>query len=715
MIINNAPKNEAILSNVGEVGEFRIRNSAKAFGILSSGLYANKIRAIIRELSCNAVDSHIAAGRADSPFDVHLPNSLEPWFAIRDYGTGLNHEQVTNIYTTYFESTKTESNDFIGALGLGSKSPFSYTDNFSVIAIKDGHKGVYTAFINEAGVPSIALMTEEDTDEPSGVEIRFGVEDSYDFRKFAHEARFVYRHFKLRPVVTGFSEFEFEDIEFVDQDIIPGVHSIGSRGYGYSSVAIMGNIEYPIDIPNATQNLGDLVGLLKCGLVMEFDIGELDFQASREGLSYIPQTIASIKRKLEQVRDALVTRLAVDADAIENEWDRAVFLVAKANTNLWGAAVSKYIADTKFALVSDSGRYGRTHKFLFSEEELEKRYNIKLRGFTVSRGWNATTCSNERMDTEYDYATKKQLQRWGIWVADNIHFVINDTKVGAVERAKYHWRSNDTLGEPTVYVIEAADRNKEVNTKKFFAAIHNPPKDRIHNASDLDTKEKTASIGRNVSILKLEQRDHGWTQRSKDLVWRDAGKLSTFDSSTHYFLPLVGFKSQGKFSDMRYFAELLKTAGIYDGVIYGVRKADMENIEKLSNWVNIEDFVKQKLAATGQQDYLGVVKKSIDFDSFYAYNAHTKVDAASPYVVFYDTLKDITSVDGNGWRAMQTLSTNFDVSVGTVKIEDMIADYQAKINAVRERYPLLSELGRYCTNSDAVAEYINAIDNMKGI
>jgi len=157
-IINSAPVNEAVLSNVGEIGEFRIRNSAKAFNILSSGLYANKVRAIIRELSCNAVDSHTAAGKQDTPFDVHLPNQLEPWFSIRDYGTGLSHEQVTNIYTTYFESTKTDSNDYIGALGLGSKSPFSYTDNFTVTDVKDGIKGIYYAFINEAGVPSIDKM-----------------------------------------------------------------------------------------------------------------------------------------------------------------------------------------------------------------------------------------------------------------------------------------------------------------------------------------------------------------------------------------------------------------------------------------------------------------------------------------------------------------------------------------------------------------------------
>lgn len=141
MIVNNTPEHKAVLSNVADTGEFKIKTSSRAFQILSSGLYANKIRAIIRELSCNAIDSHVAAGKLDTPFEIHLPNSLDPYFSIRDFGTGLNRDQVNNIYTTYFESTKTNSNDYIGALGLGSKSPFSYTNNFTVTAIKDGKKG----------------------------------------------------------------------------------------------------------------------------------------------------------------------------------------------------------------------------------------------------------------------------------------------------------------------------------------------------------------------------------------------------------------------------------------------------------------------------------------------------------------------------------------------------------------------------------------------
>jgi hypothetical protein len=255
MILNNAPQNEAVLSNVGEIGEFRIRNSAKAFNILSSGLYANKIRAIIRELSCNAVDSHVAAGKPDVQFEIHIPNSLDPHFSIRDYGTGLSHEQVTQIYTTYFESTKTNSNEFIGALGLGSKSPFSYTDNFTITAIQGNKKGIYSAFINGEGVPSIALMMEEATDEESGVEIKFSVNDRYDFYKFRDEAQKVFRHFKLLPKVNGCSEFRFELPDYETQNIIPGVHTLTN---GRRSVAVMGNIAYPIEVPNAEASLGNL-------------------------------------------------------------------------------------------------------------------------------------------------------------------------------------------------------------------------------------------------------------------------------------------------------------------------------------------------------------------------------------------------------------------------------------------------------------------------
>ena len=186
MIVVDRPENLVQLSpGLGDVGTFKIKESAKAFRILSSSLYSNKIRAIVRELTCNALDSHVEAGNRE-PYVVHLPTYMEPTFSVQDFGVGLTHDRVMALYSTYFESTKTESNDFVGALGLGSKSPFSYTDNFVVIASKDGETNTYSAFINDAGVPSIVRLGTEQTGAPNGVTVQMAVQ-SIDFETFKRE------------------------------------------------------------------------------------------------------------------------------------------------------------------------------------------------------------------------------------------------------------------------------------------------------------------------------------------------------------------------------------------------------------------------------------------------------------------------------------------------------------------------------------------------
>ena len=720
MKLQNAPQNEAILSNVGEIGEFRIRNSAKAFNILSSGLYANKIRAIIRELSCNAVDSHTAANRTDTPFDVHLPNSMEPYFSIRDYGTGLSHEQVTNIYTTYFESTKTDSNDYIGALGLGSKSPFSYTDNFTVTAIKDGVKGIYTAFINEAGVPSIAKMMDEATDEPTGVEVKFSVNDRYDFNKFADEARTVYTYFSLRPVVTGSSNFQFRDVEYDTKDIVPGVHSyISSRG----SVAIMGNIAYPIDVPKADTSLGDLVKLLNCGLEMHFAIGELDFQASREGLSYIPSTVNAIKNKLVAVNTALSVVIAKEADAIPNLWDRAVFLYKKYNHNLWNTAVKKYVADTKLTTFDDS-RYGGTRTFKMPVEDLASKYNIAIRGFNYAK--HSKAYANRKHDTEYSDTRNAQgsydiKHYWGITVESRVDFVINDTKIGAVERAKFHYRQAGGDDSRTVFVLDPVDRSKAMKTDEFFNAIFNPPASQIMQVSSFLKKERADSgLGKNVTILALQERGGGGYYREKEMVWRDAGKAASFDdTSTYYYLPLSGFSVQSKYqmTDVKEFYNDLKDCGLkgLQTTIYGVRKTDIEFIKTKKNWINIEEHIVRELAKPiDNKLIMSLVLYAIDDHDNILYNdtvAYHIENTKSPYMQFISKLKGFDKIRYSE-RSLQRLCSRYASGVA-FNPEAKVKSFVDECNAIVQRYPLLQYLRS--VPSEELAKYINVIDAQKGI
>ena len=728
MLLNTAPQDQAILSNVSEIGEFRIRNSAKAFNILSSGLYANKIKAIIRELSCNAVDSHVAAGKTGTPFDVHLPNQMEPWFSIRDYGTGLDHEQVTNIYTTYFESTKTDSNDYIGALGLGSKSPFSYTDNFTVTAVKNGTKNIYSAFINAQGVPSIALMAgEEGTLEPTGVEVKFSVNDSYDFYKFKDEARSVYKFFTLRPVVSGARDFEFYNVEYETRDIIPGVHC---HKDSYRTVAVMGNIGYPIDIPNAEGNLGNLRNLLECGLEMHFAIGELDFQASREGLSYIPQTINSIKAKLEAVNNRLATYVKEEAEKIDNLWDRAFYLLKKRETRLWRAAVEQYIVDSKNPFFnSNNAGYVNIKNPEIKIEDLASRYNISVRAFSKSRGYSTVTTVNSESRRADKPNKDGSYSAWAVWpflIDRGTNFVINDTKIGATERAKHHYRNtahpHTEPGTKTVYVLEPADKNKPINTKAFFRTLRNPPESTIALASTLmekERKEVSSRMAKNVTIMRLEERGHGGYYRSQECVWRDAGKADTFDATkTYYYLPLSGYSIVSeRFKDWsgKIMMRSIKNSGI-EGVnqtIYGVRKTDIEFIKTQKNWVNLEDHIGKLLSKLTPDDFKTLAAGTIDKYSLLQYNENIVKAVSnpnSPYVKVATYLKDVRERDVSE-SELKSLFRAFDVTLDLTPIVEAITKESAD---VYDRYPLIKEVG-WRVDATAVAEYINLIDEKKGI
>ena len=317
------------IGNVTNEAQFRMKASRKAFQILSD-LYSDKPLAIVRELGCNAMDSMIAAGKGNKPFHIHLPNSLEPWLTIQDFGTGIEHEDIYGIYTVYFESTKTNSNTQVGCLGLGSKSPFCYTDSFTVTSIVNGNKRIYNAYFNDQSTPTIALMSVEKTTEGNGVAIQIPVKTS-DFEDFAVAVKKSFRFFDVRPTISGGKIewdllnplFKSEDWAFYD--------SIG--GYSGNSFAIMGGVTYPIDrYQFSNMDNMDCYNLLSNGLVLKFAMGELDFTPSRESLSYCESTIEAIKNKLEKVLKEMplkVTEIIDEKDTLLEALKATIFFQEK--------------------------------------------------------------------------------------------------------------------------------------------------------------------------------------------------------------------------------------------------------------------------------------------------------------------------------------------------------------------------------------------------
>ena len=80
-------------NGVDAANQFSIAQTSKMFKILSDSLYSDKVMAVIRELSTNANDAHVASGNKN-PFKVSLPTQANPNFTVRDYGTGLSQEDM---------------------------------------------------------------------------------------------------------------------------------------------------------------------------------------------------------------------------------------------------------------------------------------------------------------------------------------------------------------------------------------------------------------------------------------------------------------------------------------------------------------------------------------------------------------------------------------------------------------------------------------------
>lgn len=193
---------EQTTTNLQEDGRYFIEQNAKMYSILSSKLYTNPIRAIVREICTNAHDAHVLAGDPSRIFDITLPTAFLSTFEVRDYGPGLTHEQVRTVFTHYGKSTKDHSNDTNGALGLGSKSPFGYTSSYVVSSYLDETITTYMMYMMD-GEPRFSQgETFPAPGEPNGLKISVPVKDG-DHSRFVNEAKRVLPMLMVPPRVNG--------------------------------------------------------------------------------------------------------------------------------------------------------------------------------------------------------------------------------------------------------------------------------------------------------------------------------------------------------------------------------------------------------------------------------------------------------------------------------------------------------------------------------
>jgi hypothetical protein len=332
----------------GETVEASIAASGKAFKGLIDGLYSRKIEAAVRELATNAFDAHKAAGSI-APFDIHLPTVLQPTFYIRDYGTGMSHDLVMRRYMTLFDSTKdgmhssdiavVAADDQVGMLGLGSKSFFAYTDACTLTIWMDGEVRLYSIYMGANGVPRCSLAHRGPSDEPTGVKVEFAAKAKH-IKAFETAAIRVFKGFPIQP--NGLSIKVREEITTAPIELGTGWKAFPA-GYlpDNGFYARQGCVLYPIDLAQIDDMAVVVVSeeddedgkvelseqfarfkSLALTIVLDFPIGSLEFDLSRERLAYSDHTLRSLRKHWDSFRADLDNRTAAAFAGLNSRYER---------------------------------------------------------------------------------------------------------------------------------------------------------------------------------------------------------------------------------------------------------------------------------------------------------------------------------------------------------------------------------------------------------
>lgn len=255
-------------------------------------LYSDPETAIIREYSTNAYDAHIEA-KQKRPIEVILPSRLAPTLTIKDFGIGLNADDIRDIYSKYGSSTKRNTNKQVGTLGLGCKSALTYTAQFTLVGVKGGIQTTAMVGRNARGAGAMTIIDEIPTTEPNGVEIQIPAKEVNSLESKAK--KFFSYWEKGTVLINGEAPADIQpwmkltkDIWLLDVD--PYNKHKGDR-------VVMGNVPYPVYF--------NINGVNKHILAF-VKIGEVNFTPDRESLADDKNT----KDKIEEIKQIILSKIS---------------------------------------------------------------------------------------------------------------------------------------------------------------------------------------------------------------------------------------------------------------------------------------------------------------------------------------------------------------------------------------------------------------------
>jgi hypothetical protein len=346
-------KHEQVAMSIDESGVEHL------MGTLTN-LYSNPPVAVFREYVSNALDSHIKS-KQKKPIEIEITRGREvkqrygmpsvyedQELIVRDFGVGLSKNDVINVYSRYASSTKRDSNEQVGAFGLGAKSALAITDRFDVVSVKDKVKLEFFIEKNEKGVGIVNFVSETPTKEANGVTVTIPLRNA-DANQIRHEVGRQGFFLTWKPetyVLKGnfenwsaeksaynsekyFTVYEGEEvIGWVSYGTRKSLLSYNRASYGMPNISIAG-IGYGIDYTG--RNSINSILQSKSGkfltnavntyhdVIINMPIGSLDLTPSREQIMFTDKSIKAFQSAFNRFQELLVSELEAHISQLDTK------------------------------------------------------------------------------------------------------------------------------------------------------------------------------------------------------------------------------------------------------------------------------------------------------------------------------------------------------------------------------------------------------------
>lgn len=673
---------------------FSVGDHGIIFDILRSKMYSNPILAVCREITCNARDAMREAGRGNEPIQVTLPNTLEPYYRVKDTGVGISPDRMENVFIRYGTSTKRNDDTQTGAFGLGCKSPFSVSSEFTIECVYAGIKRSYTCYIDETRTGKLALLSEIPTDQPNSTEIIIPVK-SVDFRAFREGTEFVTRHWQPLPTIKGDSIY-YQTPSFNLSGEGWGIASNGSYYERGTVKLIIDGIEYPLDTAQLksysdTSILHSIYGTI----YLSFETGQLSLSASREAVHLDKRTQDAIAKKLGLVTKGLKDSAQKQVDACANLWDANIFFANELSATYQDSSFLNSLKWNGIKLTGSSislNSDAKIYEFYRGNRRSNKIYRSS--GYHIRCAKGNLLCLN---DLNWEDPSAKQLEQ-----------AFDD--------------------DPSIKTLQLICLNKGGKTWEELNKLHHLDKLNPKKISDLTSNVKVRKKGGVRFLVFKFSTDHvafrqvPYATAEEDINEKVLCFLEKDEWTLQRRIKLkegTALKATPTFTALQALLAANPDVSVY-GVDHTVSPDKIE--ENFPDCKSIEDFIDEKLTKSKDIDYVELEYAQTVYyacsQGFANVEAYRKIikDPKSLYLRYMDLGERMCTLHNKQHNALK-LYEDIVRRVTEKEVDKWLKDnpeknFLALQDEVHKRYPLLSFVDRYRSDTliEPMAHYINLMD-----